>query len=68
MQGTTSEVSAQFAPESLGYLVSMIDELGSDKTYNHHPIGWAHATDTPFQWTKQVASHLGGTRNGQAVR
>ena len=45
----------------------MIDELGSDKTYNHYPIGWAHAMDTPFQWTKQVASHLGGTRNGLAV-
>jgi arylsulfatase A-like enzyme len=39
MQGTTSEVSAQFAPESIEYLVSMIDELGGDKTYNHYPIG-----------------------------
>lgn len=67
MQGTTSEVSAQFAPESIEYLVSMIDELGSDKTYNHYPIGWAHAMDTPFQWTKQVASHFGGTRNGLAI-
>ena len=67
MQGTTSEVSAQFSPESLEYLVSMIDELGSDKTYNHYPIGWAHAMDTPFQWTKQVASHFGGTRNGLAI-
>src|SRR4029077_15415805 len=67
MQGTTSEVSAQFAPESIEYLVSMIDELGSDKTYNHYPVGWAHAMDTPFQWTKQVASHFGGTRNGLAV-
>ena len=67
MQGTTSEVSAQFAPESLEFLVSMIDELGSDKTYNHYPIGWAHAMDTPFQWTKQVASHFGGTRNGLVI-
>jgi hypothetical protein len=67
MQGATSEISAQFAPESLDYLMSMIDELGSDKTYNHYPIGWAHAMDTPFQWTKQVASHLGGTPNGLAV-
>ena len=33
-------------------------------TYNHYPVGWAHAMDTPFQWTKQVASHFGGTRNG----
>jgi arylsulfatase A-like enzyme len=67
MQGTTSEVSAQFAPESLEYLVSMIDQLGSDRTYNHYPIGWAHAMDSPFQWTKQVASHFGGTRNGLAI-
>ena len=67
MQGTTNEISAQFAPESLEYLVSMIDELGSDRTYNHYPIGWAHAMDAPFQWTKQVASHFGGTRNGLAI-
>ncbi len=67
MQGTTSEVSAQFNPESIEFLVSMIDDLGSDKTYNHYPIGWALAMDTPFQWTKQVASHFGGTRNGLAI-
>jgi arylsulfatase A-like enzyme len=67
MQGTTNEISAQYAPESLEYLVSMIDQLGSDRTYNHYPIGWAHAMDTPFQWTKQVASHFGGTRNGLAI-
>ena len=36
MQGTTNEVSAQFAPESLEYLVSMMEELGSDRTYNHY--------------------------------
>src|SRR5215510_2699888 len=67
MNGTTSEVSAQFAPETVEYLVSMMDELGGEKTYNHYPIGWAHAMDTPFQWTKQVASHFGGTRNGLAI-
>ncbi|MGC3969518.1 MAG: arylsulfatase [Pirellulales bacterium] len=67
MQGTTSEVSAQFAPESIEFLLSMIDELGSDKTYNHYPVGWAHAMNAPFQWTKQVGSHLGGTRNGLVV-
>ena len=32
--------------------------------YNHYPVGWAHAMDTPFQWVKQSASHFGGTRNG----
>jgi hypothetical protein len=67
LQGTTSEVATAFAPESLEYLVSMIDQLGSDRTYNHYPVGWAHAMDTPFQWTKQVASHFGGTRNGIAI-
>jgi arylsulfatase A-like enzyme len=67
MQGTTNEVSAQFAPESLEFLVSMMDQLGSDRTYNHYPIGWAHAMDAPFQWTKQVASHFGGTRNALVI-
>jgi arylsulfatase len=68
LQGTTNEVARlPGLDESLPYLVSMIDELGSDKTYNHYPVGWAHAMDTPFQWTKQVASHFGGTRNGMAI-
>jgi arylsulfatase len=41
----------------------VIDELGGPKHFNHFPSAWAHAMDTPFQWTKQVASHFGGTRN-----
>ena len=36
-------------------------------TYNHFPVGWAHATDTPLQWTKQIASHFGGTRNDLVI-
>lgn len=44
-----------------------MDELGGPKTFNHYPIGWAHAMDSPFQWTKQVASHFGGTRNGLVI-
>ena len=44
-----------------------IDELGGPKHYNHFPAAWAHAMDTPFQWTKQVASHFGGTRNPMIV-
>jgi hypothetical protein len=44
-----------------------MDELGGPTTFNHYPIGWAHAMDTPFQWTKQVASHFGGTRNGLVI-
>lgn len=43
------------------------DELGGPTTFNHYPIGWAHAMDSPFQWTKQVASHFGGTRNGMVM-
>jgi len=44
-----------------------IDELGGPNTFGHFPAAWAHAMDTPFQWTKQVASHFGGTRNGLAI-
>ncbi len=53
--------------ESVPYLLSIMNELGGPTTYNHYPVGWAHAMDTPFQWTKQVASHFGGTRNGLVV-
>ena len=67
LQGTTNELGGNLEPESLEFKLSMIDELGSDRTYNHYPVGWAHAMDTPFQWTKQVASHFGGTRNGLAI-
>ena len=44
-----------------------IDEIGGPKHFNHFPASWAHAMDTPFQWTKQVASHFGGTRNPMIV-
>jgi arylsulfatase A-like enzyme len=40
---------------------------GSDKTYPHMAVPWAWAFDTPFKWTKQVASHFGGTRQGMAI-
>jgi arylsulfatase len=43
------------------------DVWGSDKTYNHMAVGWTWAFDTPYKWTKQVASHLGGTRQGMAI-
>jgi arylsulfatase len=44
-----------------------IDKLGGPESYNHYAVGWAHAMNTPYQWTKQVASHWGGTRNGTIV-
>jgi arylsulfatase len=48
-------------------LIQHIDDLGSPRANNHYAVGWAHAMDTPYQWTKQVASHWGGTRNGTVV-
>lgn len=50
-------------PEKLEDNLKLIDELGGPKHYNHFPAGWAWAMNTPFQWTKQIASHLGGVRN-----
>jgi arylsulfatase len=49
-------------------MASKLDEFGSPSAYNHYAVGWAWAMDTPYQWTKQVASHWGGTRNGTVVR
>jgi arylsulfatase len=54
-------------PEELADNLSRIDELGGPKHFNHFPAGWAWAMNTPFQWTKQIASHLGGVRNPLAV-
>ena len=53
--------------ETPEFLKSKIDEFGGPNAYNHYAVGWAHAMDTPYQWTKQVASHFGGTRNGTIV-
>ncbi|HWL48467.1 MAG TPA: arylsulfatase [Acidimicrobiia bacterium] len=53
--------------ETTEFVVSKIDEFGTPTAYNHYAVGWAHAMDTPYQWTKQVASHWGGTRNGTIV-
>jgi arylsulfatase A-like enzyme len=67
--GTPSEV-AQFnsveVPVS-DQLKYFYDVWGSDRTYNHMAVGWTWAFDTPFKWTKQVASHFGGTRQGVAI-
>jgi len=50
--------------ETTEFMASKIDQFGTPEAYNHYAVGWAHAMDTPYQWTKQVASHWGGTRNG----
>jgi len=55
------------ALETPEFMLGKIDELGSPASYNHYSVGWAWAMDSPLQWTKQVASHWGGTRNGTVV-
>ena len=55
------------ALETPEFMLSKIDELGSPTSYNHYAVGWAWAMNAPLQWTKQVASHWGGTRNGTIV-
>jgi arylsulfatase A-like enzyme len=55
------------ALETAEYLTARLDKLGGPESYNHYAVGWAHALNTPYQWTKQVASHFGGTRNGTIV-
>jgi arylsulfatase A-like enzyme len=53
--------------ETVDFMTEHIDDFGTPKAYNHYSVAWAHAMDTPYQWTKQVASHWGGTRNGAIV-
>ena len=70
INGTFNEMlmlNGAAALETTEFMVSKIDQFGSSDAYNHFAVGWAHAMDTPYQWTKQVASHWGGTRNGTIV-
>jgi arylsulfatase A-like enzyme len=53
--------------ETVEFMASRIDDFGTPHAYNHYAVGWAHAMDAPYQWTKQIASHWGGTRNGTIV-
>jgi len=67
-QGLLNEMSIfNGIPEDFKQVLAHMDDLGGPLTFNHYPVGWAHAMDTPFQWTKQVASHFGGTRNGLVI-
>jgi arylsulfatase len=70
LQGTFNEMITLLGEGSLEtpeFLQQRIDLIGTPEAYNHYAVGWAHAMDTPYQWTKQVASHFGGTRNGTVV-
>jgi len=53
--------------ETVQDILKHYDELGGPTTYPHYAAGWAVAGDSPFEWTKQVASSYGGTRNGMVI-
>ena len=68
--GTFNEIislNGAAAFETTEFMAQRIDDFGSPAAYNHYAVGWALAMNTPYQWTKQVASHFGGTRNGTIV-
>src|SRR5688572_17225253 len=68
MNGAYNEMSFfNGAPESTADMLKHYDEWGSESTYPHFTAGWAVAMDSPFSYTKQVASDFGGTRNGMVI-
>jgi arylsulfatase A-like enzyme len=68
LKGTPNEVAAvQGVHLPVEAQMQFYDAWGSDQTYPHMSVGWAWAFDTPFSWTKMVASHFGGTRQGMAI-
>ena len=68
MHGTPNEVAYfngfAFTVEQM---LPLIPAWGTDQTYPHFAVPWAFAMDTPYKWTKQIASHLGGTRTGMVM-
>ena len=68
LEGTFSEIASLIGIQlGLESTTKRIDEIGDAVSEPHVPVGWAWAMDAPFQWTKQVASHFGGTRNPLVV-
>jgi arylsulfatase len=70
-RGTFSELivfNGAAALETAEFMAARLDKFGGPEAYNHYAVGWAHALDTPYQWTKAVASHWGGTRAGTIVQ
>lgn len=65
MLTTASNGGAEY--ETINFWNKHLDKVGGPEAYNHYAVGWAHSMCTPYQWTKQVASHYGGTRNGTIV-
>lgn len=68
LEGTFSEIASLIGLQlGLASSIKRIDEIGGPTSEPHVPVGWAWAMNAPFQWTKQVASHFGGTRNPMVV-
>jgi arylsulfatase len=69
LEGTPNQLTAYNGILTLPEIAEGLyyESWGSDKTYPHMAVGWAWAFDTPFKWTKQVASHFGGTRQGMVI-
>jgi arylsulfatase len=68
LEGTFSEVASLLGMQlGLESMINRLDEIGGPTSEPHVPVGWAWAMDAPFQWTKQVASHFGGTRNPMVI-
>lgn len=70
LNGTLNELlimNSIVGVETPEFLKQNLDKFGGPDSFGHYAVGWAHAMDTPYQWTKQVASHFGGTRNGTVV-
>ncbi len=70
LNGTYNEMinfNGAAALETPEFMIERLDDFGGPDSYNHYAVGWAHAMCAPYQWTKQVASHWGGTRNGTIV-
>jgi arylsulfatase A-like enzyme len=69
LEGTFNQMTAYNGILTLPMAVQLLHyrDWGSDKTYPHMSVAWSWAFDTPFKWTKQVASHFGGTRQGLAI-
>ncbi|MDX2274528.1 MAG: arylsulfatase [Hyphomonadaceae bacterium] len=69
ISGTMNEIGhlANQVVEDDAWLAASQAEMGGPRSYQTYPVGWTVAMNTPFRWTKQVASHLGGTRNGAVV-
>ncbi len=66
--GTLNEImNLNGIPSDIEDIMANLDKLGGPESEPHYPVGWAWAGNTPFQWVKQVASHLGGTRNPMVI-